>query len=173
MRAGLRGLRLRPAEFWALTPAELMLMLGQDGLAPRMGRARLERVGTGLSRPPERRRVMIDIDRLDGLDAEVDALERSLGDTATMAGAFDAELRAMRRAWARPTRDLGNLERGFSGGLRRAFDGLMFDGLKLSDALGVLAKSMINTAYSAAIKPVTDHFGGLLADGRQRARVSR
>ena len=35
MRAGIKGLGLRPAEFWALTPAELMLMLGQDaGDAP-------------------------------------------------------------------------------------------------------------------------------------------
>jgi uncharacterized phage protein (TIGR02216 family) len=31
MRAGIRGLGLCPAEFWALTPAELMLMLGQSG----------------------------------------------------------------------------------------------------------------------------------------------
>lgn len=30
MRAGLHGLRLTPAEFWALTPAELRLMLGAD-----------------------------------------------------------------------------------------------------------------------------------------------
>lgn len=28
MRAGVNGLGLRPAEFWALTPAELHLMLG-------------------------------------------------------------------------------------------------------------------------------------------------
>lgn len=31
MRAGLQGLGLKPAEFWALTPAELRLMLGQEG----------------------------------------------------------------------------------------------------------------------------------------------
>lgn len=30
MRAGLQGLRLRPAEFWELTPAELALMLGVE-----------------------------------------------------------------------------------------------------------------------------------------------
>ena len=30
MRAGLCHLRLPPAVFWALTPAELRLMLGQD-----------------------------------------------------------------------------------------------------------------------------------------------
>lgn len=31
----MRGLGLRPAEFWALTPAELQLLLGRgDGVAP-------------------------------------------------------------------------------------------------------------------------------------------
>ncbi|MFN4099530.1 MAG: rcc01693 family protein [Pararhodobacter sp.] len=33
MRAGMHGLGLRPAEFWALTPAELMIMLGRDDAA--------------------------------------------------------------------------------------------------------------------------------------------
>ncbi len=42
MRAGLVGLRLPPAAFWALSPAELLIMLGHgSGPAP-MGRARLE-----------------------------------------------------------------------------------------------------------------------------------
>ena len=30
MRAGLTGLKLTPDVFWALTPAELRLMLGED-----------------------------------------------------------------------------------------------------------------------------------------------
>ena len=34
MRAGIGGLGLRPAEFWALTPAELTLMLGPVGPVP-------------------------------------------------------------------------------------------------------------------------------------------
>ena len=42
LRAGLHGLRLRPDEFWALTPVELMLMLGGGGAAAPMGRSRLE-----------------------------------------------------------------------------------------------------------------------------------
>lgn len=42
MQAGLHGLRLRPAEFWALTPAELRLMLGEaKGHAP-LARSGLE-----------------------------------------------------------------------------------------------------------------------------------
>lgn len=42
MRAGLQGLRLRPEEFWSLTPAELRLMLGEGGAAGPMRRAGLE-----------------------------------------------------------------------------------------------------------------------------------
>ncbi|MEL7097960.1 MAG: rcc01693 family protein [Pseudomonadota bacterium] len=35
MRAGLRGLALPPETFWALTPAELRVMLGEaEGRAP-------------------------------------------------------------------------------------------------------------------------------------------
>lgn len=41
MRAGMRGLGLRPAEFWALTPAELALMLGVEASSPPLTRARL------------------------------------------------------------------------------------------------------------------------------------
>ncbi|WP_121629965.1 rcc01693 family protein [Tropicibacter alexandrii] len=42
MQAGMRGLGLTPGEFWALTPAELRLMLGEEGGARSMGRSRLD-----------------------------------------------------------------------------------------------------------------------------------
>lgn len=42
MRLGLHGMGLRPAEFWALTPAELVMMLGLERAeSATMGRARL------------------------------------------------------------------------------------------------------------------------------------
>ena len=41
MRAGLAGLGLRPAEFWALTPIELRLMLGTEVAAAGLTRAGL------------------------------------------------------------------------------------------------------------------------------------
>lgn len=40
LRAGLFQLGLKPAEFWALTPIELSVMLGQGG-PPALGRDRL------------------------------------------------------------------------------------------------------------------------------------
>ncbi|WP_425039191.1 rcc01693 family protein [Primorskyibacter sp. S187A] len=44
MRAGLRGLGMQPEEFWSLTPAELMLMLGVGGDTAPMTRAGLDRL---------------------------------------------------------------------------------------------------------------------------------
>ncbi len=53
MRAGLCGLRLPPATFWALTPAELQLMLGaQAGPAP-MTRAGLDALARAFPDDPK------------------------------------------------------------------------------------------------------------------------
>ncbi|MFN3282467.1 MAG: rcc01693 family protein [Tabrizicola sp.] len=41
LQAGLYGLRLEPAVFWRLTPVELRIMLGREGLVPPLTRARL------------------------------------------------------------------------------------------------------------------------------------
>ncbi len=52
MRLGLQGLGLTPDRFWALTPAELMVMLGKDGAAAPLGRQRLEELALAF---PDRR----------------------------------------------------------------------------------------------------------------------
>lgn len=41
LRLGCRDLRLRPDEFWRLTPAELLMLLGRDGDAVPLNRERL------------------------------------------------------------------------------------------------------------------------------------
>jgi phage-related minor tail protein len=94
-----------------------------------------------------------------------EALTDSLGGASDMAAQFSEELKRMRETFAATGHDAKILERGMSRGLRRAFDGVIFGGQSLSDALESMARSMIQTTYSAAIKPVTDHFGGLLAQG--------
>ncbi|KIT17293.1 rcc01693 family protein [Jannaschia aquimarina] len=42
MRAGIRGIGLRPADFWEMTPAELAFVLGIEGGRLPMDRAALE-----------------------------------------------------------------------------------------------------------------------------------
>jgi lambda family phage tail tape measure protein len=108
---------------------------------------------------------MTEISGLDDMSGEVERLEQSLGDVSGMTAAFSQQLVSMRTVLGETNRDLANLQSGFSSGLRRAFDGLVLDGKSLSDALNGLAQSMINTAYSAALKPITSQVGGILSDG--------
>ncbi|MBB5722062.1 putative phage protein (TIGR02216 family) [Loktanella ponticola] len=42
LKAGVRGLSLRPDQFWQLTPAEFRLMLGIDAGSAPMGRSALD-----------------------------------------------------------------------------------------------------------------------------------
>lgn len=107
---------------------------------------------------------MTDREGFDDLQERGEALGDALGDAATMAGAFDGQMKRIRAAFAETGKDVATLERGMSSGLRKAFDGVVLDGMSLSGALDVLKNSMIQTAYAAAIKPVTDHFGGMLAN---------
>lgn len=108
---------------------------------------------------------MDEIEGLDVLESEVKALEDTLGSVTAMTDAFEGQLRRVQGTLGDTTRDLGHLERGFSGGLRKAFDGLVFDGNSLSEAFATLGQAMSRTVYNTAMKPVTDHFGGLLAGG--------
>jgi hypothetical protein len=104
-------------------------------------------------------------DTFDGLEDGAERLNDTLGATATLVAGFDTELRRMRSALAATCKDVATLEKGLSRGLRKAFDGVAFDGMKLSDALSTVARSMVNTTYNAAMKPVTDHVGGLISQG--------
>jgi len=104
-------------------------------------------------------------DTFEGLEDGAERLNDTLGATATLVAGFDAELRRMRSALAATGKDVATLEKGLSRGLRRAFDGVAFDGMKLSDALSTVARSMVNTTYNAAMKPVSDHVGGLISQG--------
>ncbi len=93
------------------------------------------------------------------LTEQLAALEDRLGGAATMVATFDGELARMRDTVAFTGREVSTLSSGLSGGLRRAFDGVVFDGLKLSDALKGLAKTLADTVYSIAMKPVTGAVG--------------
>lgn len=108
---------------------------------------------------------MENVERLDDLDAQVEALDESLGGAVGMAAAFNGELARMRAGFAETGQDVATLERGMSRGLNSAIRGLVVEGDSLSQALEKMANSMINAAFNAAVKPVTSHVGSLLAEG--------
>lgn len=105
------------------------------------------------------------MDIFDDLDSETSDLGDTVAETAAVTRAFRDQLLEVRTATQEVTRDLGSLEGGFSSGLKRAFDGVVLDGMRLSDALSVVGKAMSDTVYNNAVKPVTSHLGGLMAEG--------
>ncbi len=108
---------------------------------------------------------MAESDRIDGFEDQIAQLEGAMASAGDMARALKEGLDETGRAMASAGEESKVLSRGLSRGLRSAFDGLVFDGMRASDAMEAVARSVVNTAYSAAIKPVTKHFGGLIAEG--------
>lgn len=108
---------------------------------------------------------MYDRDEGPGLDDKLDALEARLGGSEAVVARFTAELGTMEGQMLHTQREVEGLSRSFGGSLKRAFDGVMFDGAKLSDALTGLARSMVNAAYNTAVRPVSQAIGGALASG--------
>lgn len=102
---------------------------------------------------------------IDALDAQLDALETGLSSAGSLVAQFDGELRRLGTGMAQASSSVGSLSTSISGGLRRAFDGLVFDGMKASDAMKSVARSIVDATYSAALKPVKDQVGGLFGGG--------
>ncbi|RUS60445.1 phage tail tape measure protein [Pseudorhodobacter sp. E13] len=102
---------------------------------------------------------------IEGLEDQIAALEASLNGAADLVGAFDGELARMRESLVFTGREVNSLSNSIGGGLRRAFDGLVFDGMKLSDALRGVAQTMMDSVYNIAMKPVQNALGGLVANG--------
>ena len=97
----------------------------------------------------------------DGLDRLGERLDQS----GRMTAAFEAELSRLGQVMGQTGREVSSLTSGFGGGLRRAFEGVVFDGGKLSDALKGVAQSMADTVFAVAMRPVQQAVAGALAQG--------
>lgn len=102
---------------------------------------------------------------LDKFDDQVAALEENLAQGTAQARQFDAELARMRESVTLTSREVATLSGAIGRGLRGAFEGLVFDGMKLSDALRDVAQSISAAAYNAAITPIQKELGGWIASG--------
>lgn len=108
---------------------------------------------------------MMETDGLDALGGQAVELERSLGGASAMAEVFNQELSAMRESLTFTGREVSTLSQAFGRGLRSAFDGVVFDGMRLSEALQQVARSMADSAYNVAMRPVQQAVGGAVANG--------
>lgn len=96
---------------------------------------------------------------------DLGALEARLEGVVPMTAAFEAELARLGQTMLFTGREVGTLSAAFGSGLRRAFDGVVFDGMRLSDALKSVAAGMAASVYSVAMRPVQNALGGALAEG--------
>lgn len=94
-----------------------------------------------------------------------DRLDEDLDNAGKMTATFEAELARLREQMMYTSREVGSLSNGIGSGLRRAFEGLVFDGAKLSDTLRGLGRSISETIFSIAMKPVEQALAGSLAQG--------
>lgn len=101
----------------------------------------------------------------DGFGGTLDQLDEGFGQTSRMTAEFEAELARLRQSMTYTAREVGTLNRGIETGLRRAFDDLIFDGAKLSDALKGIGRSIADTVYSIAMKPVENALAGTIGNG--------
>lgn len=97
----------------------------------------------------------------------IEMLEARLGGGEAVIARFTQELRSMEGQALKTGGEIRSLSNSFGGSLKRAFDGVVLDGLKLSDALTRLASSMLDAAYNSAMKPVTGALGTALSNGIQ------
>ncbi|MEM6636091.1 MAG: phage tail tape measure protein [Pseudomonadota bacterium] len=105
---------------------------------------------------------MDDIDGIGPLEGQIVALEDSLGSASALTAEFQLELTRMQATIADANREVYRLSTGISAGLRRSFDDLLFGSAELSEVLKDLGDSILRTTYSASVRPVADHFGGVL-----------
>ena len=94
-------------------------------------------------------------------------MARLLAMARSVTAVFQSELQAVRSSMAAAGVEADGLSRSIGWGLRRAFDGLVFDGMRLSDALAAVGRTMVNAAYGQAMRPVQNALGGLLSEGLQ------
>ena len=104
-------------------------------------------------------------DEAERFEVQLRQLEDTMSGATSMTAAFQNELRGMQDSMLYTNREVSSMSRSIGSGLRRAFDGLVFDGMQLSDALRTVATSVVDSAYNAAISPVQNALGGAIANG--------
>jgi len=102
---------------------------------------------------------------IEELEEQVTALEATLGSVSGMVGTFEGELSRMRDTMTFTGREAERLSTSIGGGVRNAFNGLVFDGDKLSSAMKSLGQSITQAVYKTAMRPVEGVAGSLISGG--------
>lgn len=91
-----------------------------------------------------------------------DEIEDGLSAATEVTVEFTRHMDRLRDAMAGAGADAEGLSRGLSSSLKSAFEGVILDGDKVSDALRGVGRSLVDKAFTAAVKPVSQGLGGLV-----------
>lgn len=110
---------------------------------------------------------MIEMESLGTFEDQVAALEAAMANARDVASGLSREFDRANTTMSNTGSELKGLSTSLSRNLGRAFEAVVFDGEKLSDALSKVGRSMVDSAFSAAMKPVSSQFSGLVSSGVQ------
>ncbi len=102
-----------------------------------------------------------------GLEAQFSALEGSLAGLEGVTAAFRRELDGVGGGFREAGREATGMSRSVTSSVARAFEGLAFDGKRLSDSLAGLGRSLSGAVLNQAMAPVKSAIGSAVSGGLQ------
>ena len=99
------------------------------------------------------------------MDEDYEVLEGELGGASRVTAEFTKHIERLRGATEGASGEVAGLSQGLTRGLSHAFEGVVKDGDRLSDALRGVGRTLVDSVYSAAVKPVTQGLGGAVSKG--------
>lgn len=101
------------------------------------------------------------------LESQFDELEGSLSGLQGVAVQFRRELEGVQVGMKDAGREASGMSRTLSSSLRGAFEGMIFDGKRVSDALASVGRSMAGNVLDQALAPVQNSLGSMVGTGIQ------
>lgn len=104
---------------------------------------------------------------LGGLEAQLAGLEGTVAGLGGVTAVFQRELEGVQGSLKATGREATGMSGSLSSSLRRAFEGVIFDGKRLGDALAGIGKSISGSVLSQALAPVQGALGSAVGKGVQ------
>ncbi len=101
------------------------------------------------------------------LEAQFAGLEGTVAGLGGVTNAFQRELEGVQGSLKATGREATGMSGSVSSSLKRAFEGVIFDGKRLSDALAGVGKSISGSVLSSALAPVQGTLGSVVGKGVQ------
>ncbi len=102
-----------------------------------------------------------------GLESQLAGLQGTVSGLEAVTGTFRSELEGVQGSMKAAGREASGMSSTVSSSLRRAFEGVIFDGRRLSDALAGVGRSISSSVLSQALAPAQGAVGSMLGKGVQ------